>query len=77
MKSFTDMTSTDSKLLGVVLRKVLEKQYPILNPENRKQYPQLKPEDIDWITLDVLLDWVLWPNYLKIVQQGYTTCTDC
>ncbi|XP_064403130.1 E3 ubiquitin-protein ligase RNF213-like isoform X2 [Halichondria panicea] len=56
LKSFTDMISTDSKLLGVVLGKVLKKQYPDLNSY--------------WITLDVLLDWVLWPNYLKIVHQG-------
>ena len=53
------MISTDSKLLGVVLGKVLKKQYPDLNSY--------------WITLDVLLDWVLWPNYLKIVHQGYHT----
>ena len=51
------MTSTNSKLLGNFLGEVLKKEYPHLNTN-------------DWITLEVLLSWALWPSYLKIVQQG-------
>ena len=58
------MASTDSKLLGSVLGKVLKKEYPLLSANDTN----------DWITLDVLLSWVLWPNYLKIVQQGIFLC---
>ncbi len=37
-----------------------------------KKYHQLTTEGVvnNWITLDVLLEWDLWPNYVKIVQQG-------
>ncbi len=38
----------------------------------KKRYSRLNEEDKvnNWITLDVLLEWDLWPNYVKIVQQG-------
>ena len=57
------MTEADnnSKLLGNVLGTILKKKYPQLNEDDTVN---------DWITLDVLLQWDLWPNYVKIVKQG-------
>ena len=57
LQRFTEMASTNSNLLGNFLGEVLKKEYPHLNTN-------------DWITLEVLLSWALWPSYLKIVQQG-------
>ena len=53
-----------SIVFGQVLGTILEKRYPQLKKEDTKN---------DWITLDVLLEWVVWPNYLKIVVQGLLT----
>ena len=59
------MTKTDSKLLGKVLGALL-----------KKQYPQATSSDKNWITLDVLLEWIPWPSYLQIVQQGQSISLD-
>ena len=56
-----EMASNNSKLLGHVLGTTLKKKYKQLNEADTVN---------DWITLDVLLEWDLWPNYVKIVQQG-------
>ena len=53
--------NNNSKLLGNVLGTILKKKYPQLNEDDTVN---------DWITLDVLLEWDLWPNYVKIVKQG-------
>ena len=47
-------------MFGHVLSFILEKHY----------HDELKNETYEWITLDTLLDWVAWPNYIKIFQQG-------
>ncbi len=60
-ESFNQITVDDSRLLGNVLGAMLKKRYSQLNDED---------EVNDWITLDILLNWELWPNYVKIVQQG-------
>jgi len=53
------MTAKGSKILGKVLGELL-----------KDQYPQLPSSDQEWITLDVLLEWTLWPMYLTVAQEG-------
>ncbi len=60
-ESFNQITVDDSLLLGNVLGAMLKKRYSQLNDEDKVN---------DWITLDILLNWELWPNYVKIMQQG-------
>lgn len=48
-------------MFGQILSSILKKRYPQLEGD-QKEY--------GWISLDVLLEWVVWPNYLKLVQQG-------
>ena len=49
-----------SKEFGLVLSTVLERHY----------YTKLNGSDNSWITFDVLLGWIAWPSYLRIIQQG-------
>ncbi len=60
-ESFQQITAKHSRPLGKVLGTILTKKYHELTTEGVVN---------DWITLDVLLEWDLWPNYVKIVQQG-------
>ena len=60
LKSVKYMFREDSKAFGNLLGVILEKRYPELK----------KGSENGWITLDILLEWVVWPNYLTIVQQG-------
>ncbi len=60
-ESFQQITTNHSRPLGKVLGTLLTKKYHQLTTEGVVD---------DWITLDVLLEWDLWPNYVKIVQQG-------
>ena len=60
-ESFQQITTNHSRPLGKVLGTLLTKKYSQLTTEGVVN---------DWITLDVLLEWDLWPNYVKIVQQG-------
>ncbi|XP_064404373.1 E3 ubiquitin-protein ligase RNF213-like isoform X3 [Halichondria panicea] len=55
-----EMTKEDSVAFGKVFGAILEKRYPQLMEDNSH----------DWITLGVLLEWIVWPTYLKIVKQG-------
>ncbi len=55
-----EMTKEDSVAFGKVFGAILEKRYPQLTEDNSH----------DWITLEVLLEWIVWPTYLKIVKQG-------
>ncbi len=58
LEGVDEITKQDSRAFGAIFSSLLEKRYPQLSQDN------------DWITLDVLLEWVVWPNYLKIMQQG-------
>ncbi len=61
MKSFNEIFNAGSKVFGRILSTILEKRYRKL----------IKADgEYGWITLDVLFEWVVWPNYLKLVQQG-------
>ena len=55
-----EIVKEDSIVFGKLLGTILEKRYSQLK----------KDTENDWITLDVLLEWEVWPNYLKIVTQG-------
>lgn len=43
--------------MGNLLGKLLKKKYPNLHPDN---------EDQIGISFDDLLDWTLWPNFIKL-----------
>jgi len=58
-ENFNKMTVKDSKLLGNILGSILMKRYPQINDEDTKN---------EWMTLDILLEWNLWPNYVKLMQ---------
>ncbi len=56
-----EMIKENSRAFGKVFGDILEKRYPQLKEHNSGH---------DWITLKVLLEWLVWPTYFKIVQQG-------
>lgn len=60
MEYVQELTKVDSTVRGEVLSFVMEIKYPQL----------LDQDDNEWISLDLLLDWELWPNYLVIVNKG-------
>ena len=62
-----EMTKEDSVAFGKVFGAILEKRYPQLMEDNSH----------DWITLGVLLEWIVWPTYLKIVKQGSILLSLC
>ncbi len=62
-----EMTKENSVTFGKVFGDILEKRYPQLMEESSH----------DWITLEVLLEWIIWPTYLKIVKQGFILLSLC
>ena len=55
------MAATGSKRVGNLLGNMLKKQHPKLHPE-------MKESDL-FISLDELLRWTLWPNFIKIYGE--------
>ena len=52
-----EITRGDSKMVGRVLDKILRKKYSEID---------VKELECDWITLDMILKWALWPCYLRL-----------
>ena len=59
MQEFEKLVASGSKRMGKLLGNMLKKQYPNLHPGN----------DI-FISLDELLQWNLWPNFINTIVYG-------
>ena len=60
LESLEDVCREDSKIVGNVLDKILKKKYPEID---------VKELECDWVTLEVILDWTVWPCYLQLLTS--------